>query len=72
MRESDYLWGRLDGAERLIDIICDAASPDILLDQQEIKNFKIAAFRALINTEQKHIEDQSLLSMLRSTISAHR
>jgi len=72
LRESDYLWGRLDGAERLIDIICDAASPDILLDQQEIKNFKIAAFRAIINTEQKHVEDQSLLSTLRSTISAHR
>jgi hypothetical protein len=72
LRESDYLWGRLDGAERLIDIMCDAASPDIILDQQEIKNFKIAAFRAIINTEQKHIEDRSLLATLRSAISAHR
>jgi hypothetical protein len=72
LRESDYLWGRLDGAERLIDIICDAASSDILLDQQEIKNIKVAAFRAIINAEQKHIEDQSLLSTLRAAISAHR
>jgi patatin-related protein len=70
LRESDYLWGRLDGAERLIDIICDAAAPDILLDQQEIKNIKIAAFRAIINTEQEHIEDRTLLSTLRTTISA--
>jgi hypothetical protein len=71
LRESDYLWGRLDGAERLVDIICDAASPDVVLDQQEIKNIKVAAFRAIINTEQKHIEDQSLLSTLRAAISAH-
>jgi hypothetical protein len=70
LRESDYLWGRLDGAERLIDIICDAASADISLDQQEIKNIKVAAFRAIIKTEQEHIEDQSLLSTLRSAISA--
>src|SRR5262249_20356571 len=25
LRESDYLWGRLNGAERLIHIVCDAA-----------------------------------------------
>src|SRR5262249_34721242 len=71
LRESDYLWGRLDGAERLIDIICDAASADISLNQQEIKNIKVAAFRAIIKTEQEHIEDQSLLSTFRTAISAH-
>jgi hypothetical protein len=72
LRESDYLWGRLDGAERLIDIICDAASPDISLDQQEIKKIKVAAFHAILNTEEEHLEDQSLLSTLRTAINAHQ
>src|SRR5262249_1035769 len=51
LRESDYLWGRLDGAERLIDIICDAAAPDIALDPREINKIKTAAFRAILATE---------------------
>jgi len=72
LRESDYLWGRLDGAERLIDIICDAASPDISLDRQEITKIKAAAFHAILVTEEQHIENQSLLSTLRTAINAHQ
>jgi len=72
LRESDYLWGRLDGAERLIDIICDAAFPDISLDRQEIKNIKVAAFHAILNTEAEHLDDQSLLSRLRTALNAHQ
>src|SRR5262249_57684789 len=71
LRESDYLWGRLDGAERLIDIICDAASPDISLDRREIDKIKVAAFHPILATEEQHIENQSLLSTLRTAINAH-
>jgi hypothetical protein len=72
LRESDYLWGRLDGVERLIDIICDAASPDISLDRREIDKIKVAAFHAILNTEEKHIEDRSLLSTLRTALRARQ
>jgi patatin-related protein len=72
LRENDYLWGRLDGAERLIDIICDAASSDISLDRQEIKNIKVAAFHAILDTEAEHLDDQSLLSTLRTAINAQQ
>ena len=72
LRENDYLWGRLDGAERLIDIICDAASSDISLDRQEIKKIKVAAFHAILDTEAEHLDDQSLLSTLRTAINAQQ
>ena len=28
-RENDYLWGRLHAIDRLIDIVCDSAGPDV-------------------------------------------
>ena len=32
-RENDYLWGRLHAADRLIDIVCDAAGPQALVER---------------------------------------
>jgi hypothetical protein len=49
MRESDYLWGRLDGAERLIDIICDAARAESALGPAEIKKIKRVAFCSILD-----------------------
>jgi len=72
MRESDYLWGRLDGAERLIDIISDAARSDISLDQAEIKMIRNAAFRSILDTEELHVQDKDLVSTIRAAIQASR
>jgi patatin-related protein len=56
-RENDYLWGRLDAAERLIDILVDAT-----LEQTE-HNFslsefmpeKLMALDSILNAEEKHL-----------------
>jgi hypothetical protein len=48
-RENDYLWGRLHGAERMIDLVCstlDAGLPDV-----DCRAFKRAAFDAVIDEE---------------------
>ncbi|MEM9880708.1 MAG: patatin-like protein [Pseudomonadota bacterium] len=53
-RENDYLWGRLTGAERLIDIVLSAA-PKQALDGQ-VRKFKQRIFEAILNEEQPYLE----------------
>jgi hypothetical protein len=69
MRESDYLWGRLDGAERLIDIITDAAQADAHLDVLDVKNMKRAAFRTILDAEEKFLEDKALIATIRAALN---
>ncbi|QEX17868.1 hypothetical protein FRZ44_31710 [Hypericibacter terrae] len=54
-RENDYLWGRLHGAERLIDIIYDAARSERAVASVDIAAVKRAAFRAILATEKKYL-----------------
>jgi patatin-related protein len=54
-RENDYLWGRLHGAERLIDIVCDAARRERSAGSIDIAAVKRAAFRAILATEKRHL-----------------
>jgi patatin-related protein len=68
LRESDYLWGRLDGAERLIDIICDAAGADFSLSPVEIRKIKNMAFHSILDAEEKFLQDKELISTIRATI----
>jgi patatin-related protein len=68
LRESDYLWGRLDGSERLIDIICDAARSDFSLDSSEIRKIKNTAFRSILDAEEKYLQDKSLVATIRAAI----
>lgn len=55
-RENDYLWGRLHGVERLIEIVCSAI-PELntQLNRQKIENLKSSAFRAIIETERQKL-----------------
>jgi patatin-related protein len=46
-REHDYLWGRLHGADRLVDILADVAG-DAIGDTRALKQ---ALFRAIVATE---------------------
>lgn len=48
-RENDYLWGRLHGAERMIDLVCSTL--DDTLDNAECTRFKREAFEAIIEEE---------------------
>ena len=50
-RENDYLWGRLHGAERMIDIIASTLPEGEEIPEDELRAFKAAAFRAILNAE---------------------
>jgi patatin-related protein len=49
-RENDYLWGRLHGAERMIDLIASTVSGDV--PQDSIIAAKRAAFLAVLEEEE--------------------
>jgi patatin-related protein len=67
-REHDYLWGRLDAAERLIDIVSDAAAMEDALGKTDIRVLKRDAFRAILNTEEHHLQDKDLVAQIKSEI----
>jgi patatin-related protein len=50
-RENDYLWGRLHGADRLIDIVHSAVPAERCLPAERIAALKRAAFRAILAEE---------------------
>jgi patatin-related protein len=50
-RENDYLWGRLHGAERLIDITVSTLPPGEELAAETVAELKRAAFRAILDEE---------------------
>ncbi len=50
-RENDYLWGRLHGAERMIDIVLSALEPGMTLKAGRTAAIKRAAFLAILDEE---------------------
>ena len=48
-RENDYLWGRLHGAERMVDLVCSTVDGGVPADT--LRSFKRAAFLAIIEEE---------------------
>ena len=68
-RENDYLWGRLHGAERMIDIVCSTI--DTPLPDEKCSDFKRQAFLAIVDEEAKRERCRpSLLDEIRSEIVA--
>ena len=67
-RENDYLWGRLDGAERLIDIVCNAAGTDLSLAPGDVREIKRMAFLAILDTEEKFLQDKALIATVRAAV----
>ena len=51
-RENDYLWGRLHGADRLIDIVVSTLPAEMPLAQARITAIKRAAFLAILDEEE--------------------
>ena len=51
-RENDYLWGRLHGAERMIDLICSTVPA--AMDEAEVLAVKRDAFLAVCDEEDGH------------------
>ena len=54
-RENDYLWGRLHGADRMIDIILSTLSPADRPDAATILRYKCDAFRAILVEERGNL-----------------
>jgi len=55
-RENDYLWGRLHGADRLIDIVITALPDGVTLDAQWIRALKRDAFRSILAEERDRLK----------------
>ena len=50
-RENDYLWGRLHGAERMIDIVVSTLPPADMIPEDEMRDIKRAFFQAILDEE---------------------
>ncbi|MBS0478453.1 MAG: patatin-like protein [Proteobacteria bacterium] len=51
-RENDYLWGRLHGAERMIDIVVSALPPRARMKPGRVAAIKRQAFHAILDEEE--------------------
>ena len=70
-RENDYLWGRLHGAERLIDIVVNCAELEDAADEIDVVTLKKRAFLAILDAEALHLgKSADLLAKLRQEIAA--
>jgi hypothetical protein len=55
-RENDYLWGRLHGADRLVDIVVSALPEGSHLTPGTVTNLKREAFRAILAEERPRLK----------------
>ena len=70
---NDYLLGRLHAADRLIDIVCDAAGIEHRTDSIDIVALKKRAFEMILDAEQKFLPHSvTLVAQLRRSIEAIR
>ncbi len=70
-RENDYLWGRLHGADRLIDIVISAAADGISFSTAEVNAFKKQSFHAILDEEEQRLTKIApLITSLRQEIDA--
>jgi patatin-related protein len=66
-RENDYLWGRLTGAERLVDIVASAV-PEAVAAGLDVQRIKACLFTAILDAEKPHLtEVADLIAELRAT-----
>lgn len=70
-RENDYLWGRLHGAERTIDLIASTLSGEHAVPDGELQQFKREAFLAILDEEESRLRaDPGLVAGVRRDIMA--
>lgn len=70
-RENDYLWGRLHGAERMIDLVASALPTDAELPAELLLEVKREAFLAILAEEADRLTaDRSLCPRIREEIAA--
>ena len=68
-RENDYLWGRLHGAERLVDIVLSALPAGGQLSEGAAARYRKAAFLAILDEEETRLTSvPDLIATLRKEI----
>lgn len=68
-RENDYLWGRLHGAERMIDITVSTLPSDARMKPGRVAAIKRAAFLAILDEEEPRLATATdLIATLRTEI----
>jgi patatin-related protein len=68
-RENDYLWGRLHGAERMIDLVVSALPDNAALSAEALRAFKRDAFLAVLDEEDGRLQaDAALVARLREEV----
>ncbi|MFI4987064.1 MAG: patatin-like protein [Alphaproteobacteria bacterium] len=68
-RENDYLLGRLHGADRLIDIVCDAAGVEEHSALMDVPALKRRIFARILDAEEKHLPlSRALIAALRQAL----
>lgn len=71
-RENDYLWGRLHGAERMIDLIASALPDGMIIDPTELAALKREAFLSVLNEEEGRLmADPGLVPGIRAEVLAN-
>ncbi|MDP6708318.1 MAG: patatin-like protein [Alphaproteobacteria bacterium] len=69
-RENDYLWGRLHAAERLIDLVYDAARLEGAAASLDRPALKRKAFEAILEAEAPHLTRiEALIASLRQEVA---
>lgn len=68
-RENDYLWGRLHGAERMIDLMVSSLPDNASLSAEEMQAFKRDAFLAILDEEEGRLcADPELVRGIRAEV----
>ncbi|MBV1687218.1 patatin-like protein [Novosphingobium sp. G106] len=69
-RENDYLWGRLHGAERMVDLVASAMPDNLTLSAEEMQAFKREAFLAILDEEEARCNaDPGLVRGIRDEVA---
>ncbi len=70
-RENDYLWGRLHGAERMIDLVASALPAGSIIDEHELAALKREAFLTVLDEEEPRLRaDPGLVARIRAEVMA--
>ena len=68
-RENDYLWGRLHGADRLIDIVASSVGGEGALAGEALAAIKRRAFHAILDEEEERLPKvKALIDELRGEV----
>ncbi len=68
-RENDYLWGRLHGAERMIDLVASTLPPEQTIAPEVLASLKTEAFLAILDEEEPRLTiDPTLIDRIRREI----